>query len=54
MKYIPSIDTITTIDKNGNKVIKGGLWRDEQTGKIYLETLKGEWIEIRKSNTGSK
>jgi len=44
MKQLPKIETITTIDRNGNKVQKGGLWRERGTGNYFLETIQGEWI----------
>ena len=44
MKRKPKIETITTIDRNGNKVQKGGLWREIGTGNYFIATLAGEWV----------
>lgn len=44
MKKPPVVESIRYRDKSGKRIEVGGLWKNEDSGKYYLETLLGDWI----------
>jgi len=46
MKKPPVVDRIYYRNKRGQRIAIGGLWKNEDTGKYFLETLLGDWIEL--------